>query len=191
MIVEDFGTRSAWAGVAHLPEVVRLVAPTFVANADDTLFRHTDSVTPDIEGFTVLGINGYSQAVSRKAEPVFGGKKLPGKGNGIFLEVVTEAEVAKHFKERMVAGSIANVIEVIVLATCPDTLLGTDRAIVRSLLSAKEQILELVHTSVREQQRRVLCRNKRTAADDFMLSRREEVEEGLTEFGSFHGQVFG
>src|SRR5690606_2123742 len=48
MVVENFGTRTAGAGVGHLPEVVAGVGRALVvADADDTVDRYADLVAPD------------------------------------------------------------------------------------------------------------------------------------------------
>ena len=48
VVVEDFGARSARAGVGHLPEVVGGVRRALVvADADDALWRQADLLVPD------------------------------------------------------------------------------------------------------------------------------------------------
>ena len=60
MIVEYFGTRTAWACITHSPEVIGGVSGTFiVADADNTLSRHTNGFQPDIIGFIVSFVDSY------------------------------------------------------------------------------------------------------------------------------------
>ena len=66
------------------------------------------------------------------------------------LEVVAEAEVAQHLEERVVAGCIADLVEVVVLAACTHAALRTGRARVAAFLRAEEHILELDHARVGE-----------------------------------------
>ena len=51
------------------------------------------------------------------SEPVFRSHQLPGVGDGVFLEVVAEAEVAQHLEEGVMAVGEADVFEVVVLAS--------------------------------------------------------------------------
>src|SRR5690606_27637258 len=49
VIVENFGTGAAGAGIGHLPEVVGSVTRALVvANANDAFARHADFVRPDV-----------------------------------------------------------------------------------------------------------------------------------------------
>ena len=78
------------------------------------------------------------------------------KANRFALEVVAEAEVAQHLKEGVVAARKANVFKVVVLAAGADALLRSGGALVVALLRPQEHVLELVHSGVGEQQRRVV-----------------------------------
>ena len=91
----DLGAVAAGAGLAHLPEVV-------VAQALDPVGRHPDLVEPDLLGLVVAVVHRDPQAVPVEPEDL--GQQLPGHGNGLFLEVVPEAEVAQHLEESAVVG---------------------------------------------------------------------------------------
>src|SRR5690606_29495547 len=59
VIVENFGTGTARAGITHRPEVVGGVRrAAVVANANNALGRYTGHVTPDFKGFVVGVVNG-------------------------------------------------------------------------------------------------------------------------------------
>ncbi len=149
MVVEHFRARTAGAGVAHHPEIVRGVAPTLVvADADHALGRHAHFPRPDVEGLVVLGIDGDPQPVLLQLEDF--GQQLPGVGDGVALEVIPEAEVAQHLEEGVVACGITDVLEVIVLATGTHAFLRGGGAGVGPLVEAKEDVLELVHPGVGE-----------------------------------------
>src|SRR5690606_11460562 len=109
-----------------------------------------------------------------------------GVADRIPLEIVAETEVAQHLEEGVVPGGVADVLEVVVLATGPDALLGAGRPVVGSAIEAEEDVLELVHPRVREQQGRVVRRHDRARGDDRVFLRFEEAEETLTDFGRFH-----
>ena len=65
-----------------------------------------------------------------------------------------------------------------------DAFLGIDSAGVRTAALTEEHVLELVHTGIGEQQRRIVRRYKRRRAHECMPSLAEEVDE-------FGADVFG
>ncbi len=79
----------------------------------------------------------------------------------------------------MVARRITDVLEVIVLAACAHAALSTDGAGNLALLLAQEDVLELHHAGVREQQRRVVRRHERGARHDLVAALGEVVQKGL------------
>ena len=44
-------------------------------------------------------------------------------GDRLFLEIVAEAEIPQHLEERMVPGGVADIVEIVVLATGADAFL--------------------------------------------------------------------
>ena len=98
------------------------------------------------------------------------GEQLPGVGDGFALEVVAEAEVAEHLEEGVVAAGEADVFEVVVLAAGADALLRGGGAGVVALLGAEEDVLELVHAGVGEEQRGVVVRDQRGGVHAAMAS---------------------
>ena len=158
VVVEDLAARTAGTGVGHLPEVVALVLARagLVADADAALGRHADLFRPDVEGLVVLVVDGRPQLVFRQLVDL--GQQLPREADRIALEVVAEAEVAEHLEERVVARGVADVLEVVVLAAGAHAALRGRRAHVGPLLLAEEDVLELDHARVGEEQRRVVAR---------------------------------
>ena len=77
------------------------------------------------------------------------------------LEVVAEAEVAEHLEERVMPRRVAHVLEVVVLAARAHAALRARGAHVVALCPAEENILELHHAGVGEEQRRVVARHER------------------------------
>ena len=92
----------------------------------------------------------------------FLGNELPRKPNGVGLEVIPKREIAEHLEERVMACGVANLFEIVVLATCAHHFLRRRCAplAVRRFLHAEEHFLELHHAGVREQQRRVVTGNE-------------------------------
>src|SRR4029078_5147566 len=65
---------------------------------------------------------------------------------------IAEAEVSEHLEEREVSVRAADVVEVVVLAARPHTLLNADRTLVGGGLLAGEVGLERDHARDREQE---------------------------------------
>ena len=104
--------------------------------------------------------------------------QIPGVGDRDFLEVVAEAEIAQHLEEGVVARGVADIVEIVVLAAGADAFLRGGGARVGPLLLAGEDVLELHHAGVGEQQRGVVARHQRRARHDLVAVAGEVVEEG-------------
>ena len=189
VVVEDLAARAARAGVAHHPEVVGGEARALVvADANDPLGGQADLVLPDVVGLVVLGVHGRPEPVGRQLVDL--GQQLPGELQRVLLEVVAEREVAEHLEEGVMARGVADVLEVVVLAAGADALLRRRGADVGSLVEAEEDVLELVHPGVGEQQRRVVARDDRARRHDRVALRLEELQERRTDLGGFHDGTF-
>ncbi len=187
MIVEDLGARPAWAGIGHLPEIVaRVLGALVVADAHAALRRHSDVLRPEIVGFVVVDVDGRPQFFG--PQPVLLRQKVPREPDRVALEVVAEGPVAEHLEKRVVARGIADVFEVVVLAAGAQATLHRRCANVGSLLDAEEHVLELDHARVREQQRRIIGRDKRRARDDRVPALLEIFEEPAAYFVGFHAR---
>ena len=143
MVVKNLGTRAARAGIAHLPEVIRGI------NADETCRIDFDFIEPDIGGLIVFGINGDPQFVLRDVERV--SQEFPGKLDRVAFEIITETEIAKHFKERMVPCRVTDIFQVVVLAAGANATLGTGCTCVVPLILPEKHILELNHARIGKQ----------------------------------------
>ena len=170
VVVEDFRARPARPGVAHAPEVVRC------ADADDAAVRQPGDLAPQACRLLVFGIHRDQQLVGRDAEVAR--QQGPGMLNGERLEVVAKTEVAQHLEECVVPGGVADIVEVVVLAARAHAFLGGGGARVGPALLAGEDVLELHHAAVGEQQRRVVARHQRAAWHDLVPMAGEVVQEG-------------
>src|SRR5207249_2087249 len=90
--------------------------------------------------------------------------------------------VAQHLEEGVVARGEADVLEIVVLSARAHALLAGGGAAVVAALAAGEDVLELVHAGVGEEQRRVVLGNERGALHSLVPPLLEEAEEGLTDF---------
>jgi hypothetical protein len=79
----------------------------------------------------------------------------------LFLEIVTEGKIAQHFKKRMMAGGIADIVEIIMLAASTDAFLAGRRRRKFALFGTGKNILERHHTGIDEHQWWIIVRNER------------------------------
>ena len=178
-IVVDLRARAARAGLAHLPEIVLLV------EAEDAALGHAGDFLPELFGLVVLAEDGDVELVLGQA--VVLGDQVPGELDGFGFEVIAEGEVAQHLEEGVMAAGVADVFQVVMLAAGADAFLRGGGARVVALFQAKEDVLELVHAGVGEQQRRVVRGDQRRAAHDAVAAGGEEVEKALSDFVTCHG----
>src|SRR6056297_1080501 len=186
VVVEYFTARPAWAGIAHGPEVVAFEPfAGLVSDAREAFGVDADFIEPDRSGLVVVGIPRHPKPLGRESA-VFR-QKFPSEFNGFTLEVITEAEVTQHLEKRVMAGRVADVFEIVVLAAGAHAALRSRCALVIALFGAEEDVLELDHSRIGEKQRRIVARHQRTGAHDSMLAFGEEIEEFAADFGSgFH-----
>ncbi len=188
-VVVNFAAWTARTCVPHLPEIV------FGAEFVDALFRNALSepqiVSLGVALHAVLALkNRDVELVLRKAEPFRRGEQLPCVGDGIFLEVIAEAEVSEHLEKRVVAIGEADIFEVVMLAAGAHALLRGGGARVVALFESKENVLELVHPSIREQKSRVVSRNERGGMHLAVPLLDEEVQESAANLRACqHGKL--
>ena len=143
----------------------------------------TPTSKPEFLGFIVAGDfahafeDGRVELFGIDAEPVFRSDEFPGVGDGVLLEVVAKAEVAEHLEEGVMAVGEADVFEVVVLASGADAFLRGSGAGVVAVLEAEEDVFELVHAGVGEEQRGVVGRDERGGVDDFVALLLKEAQK--------------
>ena len=82
------------------------------------------------------------------------GEQLPGEQDRALLEIIAEGEIAEHLEEGVVAGGVADIVEVVVLAAGAHAFLRRGRAQGCRLLGAGEHVLERHHAGIGEHQGR-------------------------------------
>src|SRR5207249_9306554 len=170
--VMDLRAGPAGTRLPHRPEVLAL------PEAQDPRLRQVP--LPEARGLVVVGEDGRPEALRIEAVALLTvSQELPGEGDRLVLEVVAEGEVAEHLEEGVVAPGVADVVQIVVLASRPDALLGARGAAVVPLLAAGEDVLELVHAGVGEEERRVLGRDKRRGGHAAVLPLLEVLEKAL------------
>ena len=84
------------------------------------------------------------------------------------------------------AARVADIFQVVVLAAGADALLRAGGTRIVAFFQAEEDILELVHPRVGEQQRRVVGGHEGRAAEHAMPAGGKKVEETLSDFVTCH-----
>ena len=136
----------------------------------------------------VLGIDRHQEAIA--GEPELASDQVPGKLDRPVLEIIAEREIPEHFEKRMVPGGIADVFQIVVLATGAHAFLRRGGALIGPLLQAGEDVLELHHAGIGEQQCRIVARHQRARRDDLVIVAREIVEKrGANVVGGLHRQI--
>src|SRR5262249_16894338 len=116
VIIEDFRARPARACIAHGPEIIA------GGDADDLVVAEPCDLFPKRGGLVVIVIDSDAELILGEAE--FLGDQGPGIVDRLFLEIIAERKISEHFEECVVARSIADIVEVIVLAAGADALLA-------------------------------------------------------------------
>ena len=187
VVEEDFAARTAGAGFAHLPEVVGAAAG-LVADAHDLLGRQADHLVPEVEGLVVGLVHRDHEA--RRVDLERDRDEIPREANRVLLEVIAEGEVAEHLEEGVMAGGVADVLEIVVFATGAHAALARDGTHVVAFVAAQEAVLELHHAGVGEQQRRVVARDEAGGRDHGVATLAEKFEEGTTDIRRAHERRF-
>jgi hypothetical protein len=130
--------------------------------------------------------NGEVEFVEWEVEPFLRCDQFPGVGDGVLFEIIAEGKIAEHLKKGVMAIGEADVFEIVVLAAGADAFLAGGCAVVVALLEAEENVLELVHAGVGEEQRGIVGGDERGAAHDAVAAFREEAEEGCSDFVTGH-----
>ena len=169
VVVEELRAGAVGAGVAHPPPVVVGV------DADDALVGQARDLLPQVRGLLVRLVDGDEDLFLRKTEDL--GRDGPGLLDGDVLEVVAEGEVAQHLEEGVVAGGVADVVEVVVLAAGAHRLLRGGGAGIGARLQPGEHVLELDHARVGEHQRGIVARHDGRGGHDLVVAALEEAQE--------------
>ena len=165
MIEKDLGTWAAGASLSHLPEVIgRITGALVVADTNDALGRHPDHLLPKRIGLVVLGVNRDPEFLDWQTINL--SQKLPRKLDCVALEVIPKTKITQHLEKRMVPRGITNVFQIIVFTARANAALRSGRALVRTLFTAQEHVLELDHPRVGEEQRRIIDGHQRTRGHD-------------------------
>src|SRR5580704_9451915 len=167
-VVMKFAAGPAGAGIAHGPEIF-FKAGDF----DYAIFGRADS-GPEPGGFMVgseflsgdfrPAEDGEIKFFERYSVPIRRGNQFPGVGDGLFLEIISEGKIAEHLEKRVMAVGESDIFQIVMFSAGAHALLASGGALVIAPLEAEEDVLELIHARVGEQQRGIVVRYKRGAA---------------------------
>lgn len=119
--------------------------------------------------------------------------------DGLPFEIVAERPIAQHFEECVMVGIEADVLEIVVFATCPNAFLGISRARVAfgrgsgpagdvGLTVPEEDWHKLIHARVGEQESG-RSGQQRSGGHDGVILLGEVIEERLANLGRGHGRA--
>ena len=111
------------------------------------------------------------------------GDQGPGELNRLRLEVIAEGEIAQHFKKSMMPGGIADILQIVMLATGAHRFLGRGGALVGPMFGAGKDVFELHHARIGEHQSRIVTRHQGAGFDQRMALRHIEIGERGTNIG--------
>ena len=152
LVNQDLRAWTAWTGIAHGPEIV------FLTQTDDSLRGNTYLVLPYFVSLVIVPVHGDIQEVS--GQLIAFRQKFPCPFYGLFLEVIPEGKIPKHFKEGMVPGRVAHIFKIIVFSPCTYALLGISRSGVASFLLSKKEPLERRHPRINKKQGGIIQRDQ-------------------------------
>ena len=175
-VVVDFRVGTAGSGLAHFPEIVLLVESEYAVGG------HAGVALPEQLGLVILAEHGNPQTFSGEIQPLR--EQFPGPGYGFFLIVVAEGPVSEHFEEGLVDGRPAHVLQVVVFAAGANAFLVIHRAHVFVGAPPEENVLELVHPRVGEEQRGIIPGHHAGTRHDRVAAVGEKAGKGLSQFGS-------
>ena len=118
---------------------------------------------------------------TRFVDPEIAGQQFPGKGDRVGFEIITETEITQHFEKRVVARGIADIVQIIMLATGAHAFLAGGGAAVIACFDPCEQVLELHHARIGEHQCRVIARHKRARRDHTVALFFEIIQKSRTD----------
>ncbi len=81
--------------------------------------------------------------------------------NGFFFEIITKREITKHFKKRVMACGVADILKVIMLTARTDAFLRRNSSGIIALFKTCENILKLHHTRIGKHQSGIILWHKR------------------------------
>ena len=129
-VVINLCTWTAWTSTVF-PEIIT-VPILITIKSCDSVFRNSNFLIPDAEGFIILKIDRWIKSVFFKSKHFC--QKFPRPVNRLMLEIIPKGKITKHFKKRKMSCRLSDILDI----SRPDTFLaGSDSSSWRNLLSCK------------------------------------------------------
>ena len=98
-------------------------------------------------------------------QPILGqikflGDERPSQFNRVFFEIIAKGKITQHFKEGVMARRIADIVEVIMLATGAHAFLRGGGAHIGAVLNAGEGVFKLHHARIGEHEGGIIARDQ-------------------------------
>ena len=172
LIDVDFRAGPTGPGLPHLPKIV------LVPESHDPRRGHAHAALPQCKGLIIVLKDRDPQLVRGQAQRLR--QIIPAKMDRVLFEIVAEREIAKHFKERMMTTGIPDVFQIIMFTPGSHAPLNGHGPGIRTPFFSQKHALELVHTRVGEQERRIGLGQQRRAGNHGMVSGTEKIQERLS-----------
>src|SRR3546814_10227846 len=91
-------------------------------------------------------VRPYGQPV--RSDTPLPGDKVPGEADRAFLEIIAEREIAEHLEKSMVPRGVADIVEIIMLATRTHAFLRRSGGRIGTRFEPGEHVLERHHARV-------------------------------------------
>ena len=166
--------RSARSRIPHLPKIV------FFIQTQDPVASDAGAGNPELCRVIIFAENRHPQLVDRQFE--FSCQECPRVIDGFFLEVSAERKISEHLEKGLVPPRMSDVVQIVVLAAGADTFLAACCRGVGTLLASEKHILELIHSRIDEQQRRIFGRDQRGTLNDGVTAICKELKKPPADF---------
>ena len=181
----NFAAGATRSGLAHLPEII------LTPKIEDVIGVYVGYFPPVASCLLIGPQISFVILEHRNPETAFRqsphlGKEFPCPGDGLFFVIVAKGPIAEHLEERVMIGIIPDILEIVVLPGDPQALLCIGCSRVLALLQSQENVLELIHACVCEQQCGIISRYQRSAGNDSMPLAGEEIQERLPDLRATH-----
>ena len=176
----DLGAGAAGACLGHAPEVC-IVPLVDVAPSCEAIGGNADLLQPNVGRLFVVAIDRDGEAIGR--DPHLNGEELPSPEDRVALEVVAERPGAEHLKEGVVSWRSANLFKVVVLPGHTEAALVVNGSAIRAGLGPAEELFELHHPGVREEEGGVASGYERCARHLGVSTRLKERHEPRPKVG--------
>mmetsp|Transcript_8153 Transcript_8153/g.17616 ORF Transcript_8153/g.17616 Transcript_8153/m.17616 type:complete len:466 (+) Transcript_8153:1609-3006(+) len=182
-IVVDFRTRTTGTGGSHLPKVILSIERQHPLSGQ--------KLQPNLPCLIIAGgvlISTKVRGVQpRLIELKLLRQTLPRHLNGLLLEIIPKGPIPKHLKEGVMVHILPHIVEIVVLASGTDALLGIARALQLAhgeggVACSQKEGFVLIHACIGEEEGRIIVGDARTGLPEGVTVAFEVFDEGGADF---------